>query len=369
MENTSQDIFYQKTAYRLVVLALLITFMVLARELLIPLLIALLFAFLLLPVCARLERWRLPRWLSALLAVSIAVIIFGGLVFFLSTQVISFIEDWPRLQEKAEQKLNTLYSFVREQFNISKREQQDWINKQLENESDTAGKLLVKVFSFTGTFFVNLGLIPLYMFFFLLYRGKLKHFLVAVIRSSEQQHTLRIVQKVTEVSQKYLKGILIDILLLAILASTGYLLLGLQHAILFGVTVALFNLVPYVGVLTGGALPVLMAILTKDEISYALGAAAVSMTVQFLDNNFITPNIVGRSVSINPLTALIALVIFAMIWGIPGMVLSIPLTGMIKVVCDNVEPFKPIGILIGENVDAKRRSKLFRFRRKRAEKK
>ena len=142
-----------------------------------------------------------------------------------------------------------------------------------------------------------------------------------------------------------------DIIILSILNSTGFLLLGIKHAILFGVLAAILNIIPYIGVLIGSILPIMMALITKDEISYAIGAAGVCVLVQFLDNNFITPYVVGSSVSINPLTATLALVSSALIWGVAGMVLCMPVTGMIKVVCDKVEKLKPFGYLIGEEVD------------------
>ncbi|MFN8235666.1 MAG: AI-2E family transporter [Bacteroidia bacterium] len=93
--------------------------------------------------------------------------------------------------------------------------------------------------------------------------------------------------------------------ILSILNSTGFMLLGIEHAILFGVLASILNIIPYIGVLIGSILPVLAALLTKDEIGYAIGAAGVCVTVQFIDNNFITPYVVGSSVSINPLTATI----------------------------------------------------------------
>jgi predicted PurR-regulated permease PerM len=147
----------------------------------------------------------------------------------------------------------------------------------------------------------------------------------------------------------------LDVLILAILNSTGFLLLGIKHAILFGVLAAMLNIIPYIGVMIGSILPILMALLTKDEIGYALGALGVCVFVQFLDNNFITPYVVGSSVSINPLTATIVLVASAIIWGISGMILCLPLAGMFKVIFDNIESLKPYGFLIGEEVNYRER--------------
>jgi predicted PurR-regulated permease PerM len=120
---------------------------------------------------------------------------------------------------------------------------------------------------------------------------------------------------------------------------------------LFGVLAAMLNIIPYIGVLIGSILPILMAFLTKDAISYPLAVLGICLFVQFLDNNFITPYVVGSSVSINPLTATVALIASALVWGIPGMILCMPLTGMAKVVCDNIESMKPYGFLLGEEVN------------------
>jgi len=172
-----------------------------------------------------------------------------------------------------------------------------------------------------------------------------------VAKEDKNEHAIVVVKKVSRVSQKYLMGIFLDVVILSVLNSTGFLILGLPHAVLFGVLASVLNIIPYVGVMIGSTLPILMALLTNDEIGYALGVAGVCIVVQFIDNNFITPMVVGSSVSINPLTATLVLIASAYIWGIPGMVLCLPLTGMAKVVCDHVDSLKPYGFLLGEEVN------------------
>jgi predicted PurR-regulated permease PerM len=130
------------------------------------------------------------------------------------------------------------------------------------------------------------------------------------------------------------------------------------------VLASVLNVIPYVGVLIGSILPVIMALLTKDAISYAIGVALVAWFVQLIDNNFITPLVVGSSVSINPFAAVVVLILGALIWGLPGMVLCIPVTGMIKVICDNVDALKPYGFLIGEERKFSKRGTGFWKRKK-----
>jgi predicted PurR-regulated permease PerM len=210
--------------------------------------------------------------------------------------------------------------------------------------------MIFGIFSATTSFLASFTLIPIYVFFLTLYKDKIKEFVRLISKENHDEKALLVVKKVSKVSQKYLTGIFLDVLILSVLNSAGFLILGLPHAIMFGVLISVLNIIPYVGILLGSLLPILMAFLTFDSIGYTIGAAGVCVFVQFLDNNFITPMVVGSSVSINPLTATIALIASAIIWGIPGMILCMPLTGMIKVVFDHVDSLKPYGFLMGEEV-------------------
>ena len=93
-------------------------------------------------------------------------------------------------------------------------------------------------------------------------------------------------------------------------------------------------------------LPILFALVTKDSLWYPLGVALLFWGVQFLEGNFITPNVVGGRVSINPFAAIIALFTGGMIWGALGMILSIPVLAIIKVICDAVGSPQPIAFLL-----------------------
>jgi predicted PurR-regulated permease PerM len=133
-----------------------------------------------------------------------------------------------------------------------------------------------------------------------------------------------------------------------VINSLGFLALGLEHAILLGVTAAVLNIIPFIGPWLGALLAMLIAVLTKDSGMYVLGALGVVLFSQFIDNNFITPKVVGSSVSINPLASLVALFASGMLWGVVGMVLAIPVMGILKIICDEVPGLGPWGFLIGE---------------------
>ena len=124
------------------------------------------------------------------------------------------------------------------------------------------------------------------------------------------------------------------------------MLLGIQHAVFFGSLAAVLTIIPYIGILFGSLLPILFALVTKDSLWYPVGVALLFWGVQFLEGNFITPNIIGGKVSINPFAAIIALFLGGMIWGALGMILSLPVLAIVKVVCDIVPSLQPIGFLL-----------------------
>lgn len=340
-----------RVAVKFMLLGLVIAFLVIAKVLLVPLTIAMFFTFLLLPVSRRLESWRVPRPVAIIISIACALAFFGALFYFLYSQFVSFADDWPELRRNIIEKMTQLQQFIFQKLNISLQDQEKWIDQKMEEASGSGDDILMTMFSATGAFLANLALIPIYIFFMTYYRSKIMEFITMVSSNPDKGVVREVTDKVTVVSQKYLKGLFWDIMILTVLNSSGFLVLGLKHAILFGLLASILNVIPYIGVLIGSLLPVLMALLTKDEIGYALGALGVCVVVQFLDNNIITPYVVGSSVSINPLTATIVLVAGAMIWGVFGMVLCLPLTGMAKVICDNVDSLKPFGYLIGEEVN------------------
>jgi predicted PurR-regulated permease PerM len=349
--KASEQPFYFRATVILLLTGLIIAFLILAQNILIPLTIALFFTFLLLPVSRKLEQWKLPKSLAILISIILAFTVVSVLFYFFIDQVLSFANDWPSLEKTFEVKWDSIQEFISETFHVSRIEQKAWITTKIKENASSGGVLVLGLFSATTSFLASFALIPIYIFFLTLYRDKIKEFIRLVTKEDKNEHVLMIVRKVSEVSQKYVIGIFLDVLILSVLNSTGFLIIGLRHAVLFGVLASVLNIIPYIGVLIGSTLPILMALLTKDSMSYAIAAGSICIIVQFLDNNFITPYVVGSSVSINPLTATIVLIASSLIWGIPGMVLCLPLTGMAKVVCDHIESLKPYGFLLGEEVN------------------
>lgn len=335
--------------YVLVVLALIgtVAILYLARDLFILLFVAGIFSFLLLPVCQRLERWGWPLGLAASASFLLLVLVFFGVLGFLGWQYAHFGKDLPALQSAFMARIQQGQEFVEQRFNISQGQQIEWLNKELTAFTNRAGALAMNLFTATGSVLGTAVIIPIVTFFLLLMKGRFRAFFTQ-LGSNRDGAVIRVVENIAHLSRKWLKGVIIVMAFIGVLDAIGFLALGLPYAILLAATAALLNVIPYVGPWLGALFPVLIALLTKDSVMVAVGVVAVIAFTQFLDNNLVTPKIVGSSVSINPLASMIALIAWGSLWGFMGLILAIPITGMMKLVFDEIPTLKPWGFILGE---------------------
>jgi predicted PurR-regulated permease PerM len=137
------------------------------------------------------------------------------------------------------------------------------------------------------------------------------------------------------------------------LNSIGFLILGIKYAIFLALVAALLNLIPYIGMLIANLFCMLITLVSSENISDVIWVAVVLAAVQFVDNNFLMPLIVGNKVRINALVTIVGVVIGGALCGVSGMFLAIPGLAVMKVVFDRVEGLKPWGMLLGDETAGK----------------
>jgi predicted PurR-regulated permease PerM len=111
---------------------------------------------------------------------------------------------------------------------------------------------------------------------------------------------------------------------------------------MWGTMVAVLNFIPYLGALTGIICMTLGAVLSYDSLGYAMIFPASYLIIAILEGNFITPWVLGRSLTLNPVLILVALAFWGWMWGISGMILAVPILAAFKIFCDHIEPMAPI---------------------------
>jgi predicted PurR-regulated permease PerM len=331
----------------LIVLFLIILFLYYAQEFLIPITISALFSFLFLPLAIRLEKW-LGRIPSIIICLLIIILILAGFIFFFYSETITFVDDFPNLKAKASEKFHRVIDFIESKTNISSNQQINWINNVFKNHFKETGKWFEGALLGITTLFLSLALVAVYIFCFLYYREKFYQFFISLFKGEKRNEVDKVMLNIRTLSGRYFSGILIVMIILGTMHSIGLLLLGIEHAIFLGYLAGFFIVVPFVGTMIGSMLPIIIALVTKDSIWYAVGVAGIFSFNLFIESHILTPLIVGSHIQINPMAIIVAIIVGGLIWGLAGMVLFIPLIGILKILADNIEPLKPLSILLGD---------------------
>ena len=316
-----------------------------------PIITALILALLLHPLSNLLERIKIPRGISSILSIIVVCLVVFGLFYFFSAQVRNITRDLVSIEARFNEVIDRGHTWMETTFGVEQQEQTTYLKNSLNSVLRNSTTMLSRTVSATAGFFTAFFLALLSLFFFLYYRSFLMAFVYKLFHPDIHQKVKSTTMKVEEVVRSYILGLFTVIIIIAILNTVGLMFLGIQHAVFFGVLAAVLTIIPYIGIFIGSLLPIVFAFVTTDSLWYPLGVALIFWGVQFLEGNFITPNIVGGRVSINPFAAILALFFGGIVWGPIGMILSIPILATTKVIFDAVESLRPYGFLIGNPPD------------------
>ncbi len=339
---------YARISILLIGIFTLLAILYIAKGIIIPLLFAIIFSIVLHPVVNYLVRLRINRVVAIVVTLVLAILIFSMLGFFLFSQAIRFTESLPKLIDKFTEMLNQITVWTSGYFDISILKINTWITNSKEtfinNRSAEMGQTLVSI----GSKVVLVILIPVYVFMLLFYQSLLLEFFRRIFGKRNRNEVSQVISQIKSLIQSYLVGLLTEVTIVATSYSIGLLFLGIEYAIILGIIGALLNLIPYLGVLLAASLPMMIAIVSKTSPWYALLVLAIYIFIHIIDNNYIIPRLVASKVRINALVTIIMVISFGALWGIPGMILSIPLTGIVKLIFDHIQSLKPWGFLLGD---------------------
>jgi predicted PurR-regulated permease PerM len=350
MEKPLKFPFYARASLFFIGSFAFISMLYIGKSIILPLIFATIIAIVLHPVVDFLVRKKINRILAISITLVVTILIIVAFGSFMVSQISRFSESWPKLVDRFTEIFNQSVSWASGYFDISPRKINAWITKSrqelLSNSNTAIGQTLITV----GNDLVVIFLIPVYIFMILFYQPLLLEGIRKLFGKSNHILVSKIITQIKTVVQRYLTGLVIEAIIVAILDSVGLMILGIDYAILLGIIGALLNVIPYIGGLIAVALPMMIAIVTKDSAWYALYVLAIYYFIQLIDNNYIVPKIVASKVKVNALVSIIVVLAFGALWGIPGMFLSIPLTAIIKVICDHIDPLKPWGYLLGDTM-------------------
>lgn len=320
-----------------------------AKDFLIPVAFAGILSMLLLPFCRFLERKGWNKGIAVATAELMFIAALLGIITLLIWQVSNLSADVGKMQERISGWTADLKQYVTENFDMSAQEQEKFIEEQQSSGGGQAATVAAGLVSSIFGALLDFVLVIVYIFLFLYFRGHIKSFILRVVAPAERGNAKQIIFQGSKVAQQYLFGLAMMVVSLWILYSIGLTIIGLNNPIFFAMICGTLEIVPFVGNVTGTLITMLMAVTQGGGSSMIIGILIIYAVVQFIQTYVLEPLLVGAEVNINPLFTILVLVAGELVWGIPGMVLAIPLLGIVKVICDHVPALHPYGFLIGEN--------------------
>ncbi len=336
----------QSPAYILIIIALGYIVLEEGQFILAPLAFALLFTVMLAPVSdffERLVKRKIPAILLALLSVATVL---GMLITLVSFQLSSIISELPNITGEITEGIEQIMNWVNQNLNLNQAD----IEENIPSLLDSSMNYIKKGISFSSNFIFNFLFILILVFFLLWYKDSFHSFLLIQSKKSAREEFRQILIQINKTLQRYLYGLLGVIAILAVLNSTGLMIIGIDYAIFWGVLAAFLAVIPYIGTTLGGILPFLYAIATTDNFWQPLAVIGMYVVIQQIEGNIITPNVVGSSVSINPLIALLAILFGGVVWGISGVILAIPAIAVVKIFLEHNNKTKAIASLMSNKV-------------------
>ncbi len=350
MNNTLKFPLYAKFAFIAIGAFAFVSTMYIGQQIILPIIYATIIAILLNPIVNFFIRKGINRIVAISIAVALAIMVTVSLFYFLSVQITLFTETYPALKEKFNETSAQVIHWTSENFNIKTSKIDLWIKETQNDALNNMRGAIGQTISAINSILIIVVLLPVYLFMILYYKNLLLEFIRRLFNSAHHFAVFEILFNSKKIIQSYLTGLLVEAAIVATLNSLGLLILGIDYAIILGITGALLNVIPYIGGVIAIALPMIIAFVTKESSTYVLLVLGVYLLIQFIDNHFIIPRIVASKVKINALISVIAVLVGSALWGVPGMFLSIPLTAILKVIFDHIEPLKPWGFLLGNIV-------------------
>ena len=343
--------FYLKLSCILISIVILGFLAIIGEQILIPMVLGLLISILLMPLSRFMEkRLRFPRSVSSILASLLALAIIGGVIYVLSLQVARLANDWPQFQKQFIDLTDDLQSWISRTFGVRRKDQLVFLNDTAKKSISTGTAILEKALTSIGYVLMLTAFTFLFTLFFLLYRTHLLKFLVASFSETYHKTVFEIIDNIQFMVKKYLVGLFLQMLIVTILSLIAYTIIGVKYNFMLAILTGILNILPYIGILTALLIGALITFATSG-VSHVLFIVIAIVVIHAIDGNIIMPRVVGSKVKINSLIVIIGLVIGEMLWGIAGMLLTIPVLAILKIIFDRVEGLQSWGFLMGEDED------------------
>lgn len=326
---------FVKFGVGLIVLFLVGVFLRLAKPVLVPFFLALFLSYAITPVLDFLIRNKIPKSvaLTFILLVTFAFFYLVGALFFSSGKALA--AELPSFNEMIKSVLAGVDQVIKNPR--LKTDIMNWINGL---NAETVGPVIISVLGTFFSFTSELLVIFVFMIFILAGRGRMEKKVVLAFSPEQATTVTRAVRRVDRQVQKYLAVKSLVNLVVGGLTAAITALFGLPFALVFGVLTFILNYIPNFGSIIATALPVLLAVFFFPTLGRAIGLVIILMAMHMAVGNILEPKLMGKGLALSPLLVIFTLFFWGWLWGIPGMILAIPILAVIKIILGNIPSLK-----------------------------
>jgi predicted PurR-regulated permease PerM len=325
--------------------AIILLFCYYAAGVVITLLLSILLAYFLDPAVQFLERLHLPRTLGAMLMVLVLIAVLVAVGYGLGTRTSDFVANWPKYGQLLKQVAGTVEAKIRGlEGQVSQLAPGEGAaTTRISTEPGIVHTLIYRGIGSLYALFLEVTFVPFLVFFMLAGKREVWHGTLQLFPASRRTQVKETLEDLRDVLRDYLAGMTMVTLMVVAVSSAFFWMMDMDYAILTGIASGLLNMVPYIGAVLAWLPPFLIALAKWKTIGPFVLIAAVLMAVHVLALNLIAPKLVGRRVQLNAVAITIALLFWGWVWGGMGLVLAIPITATLRVICDHTESWRPIG--------------------------
>jgi predicted PurR-regulated permease PerM len=323
------------------------------RSFFLPIVLAVLLSLLLTPAVRLLTKLRVPQVLAAGL---VFLSLLGGVglgIYELSTPAYEWMQKAPQSLRKVESKLRDLKRPVqtigKATAQVERMAEVGAAGSSPRAVAVTAPSLGARLVSQTTEFLANTAVMLILLFFLLASGDLFLRKLIRVLPSlADKRRAVEIARQVETEISTYLTTVTLINIGLGLATWLAMAWIGLPNPLLWGVVAAVTNYIPYLGAIVTYAVLAMVGFLTFDTLGQSLLPVGAFAVLNVLEAYLITPMVLGRRLTLNPVVLFLGLTFWGWLWGIVGAVLAVPIMVVFKIFCDHIEPLAPIGEFLGE---------------------
>ena len=329
---------------RVIAAAIILLFAYYAQGVVITLVLSILLAYCLDPLVEFLERWHIPRTIGSMVMVLLLCAVIGAVGYGLWSRASDFAESWPKYSGVLRH-VEAKISGIEHGVDGTSPPQNSQTRPQFEPPRDTGivRNLIIRSIGSLYALFLEVTFVPFLVFFMLAGKREAWHGTLQLFPASRRTQVKEMLDDLRIVLRDYVLWMSVVTLMVITFSSLFFWVLGLDYPILLGIVSGVLNMVPYIGAVMAW-LPAFMLALTKwQTIGWFFLIAGVLTGIHIFALNLIAPQLVGRRLRLNAVAITVSLLFWGWVWGGMGLLLAIPITATLRVLCEHTEAGKPIG--------------------------